>query len=337
MATTDGVLERIRLGRLGIHDYAALTQLASTAQPDLVEGLFSERSVNILVGDSNLGKTPLAMTLAIAVASGFPFLGRKVSHGKVLYCDSETPLAEMLRMLKSISGTMGYVEPPADFFAHSLNAPENENDAETLKLDVIDRAREMKPQLVIVDPLRSFWPQAQKDAESATYLINRFRELSKEVGCATLLLHHRRKHSFEGAASLEEDPHGWLQEAAGSHALINHTDTRLGVEPVSGPGNAELVVSGFVRSKGRISPLHLAREYDPDSGEPVGYQALLGLGLLPVSYQEAFIKLSENFRHADAHKAMGATSGSNTQAFLDRCVTLGLVKRAGKQYVKTME
>ena len=325
--------------KLGVYEYAALKQLAGSLPPELVEGLIAERSVNILVGDSGLGKTPLAVTLGVAVASGVPFLGRKVRQGRVLYCDSETPLAEFPRMLESISQTMGLPAPPPDFWAYPLNAPEDETSTCSAPPcdSLIKLVQEMKPGLVVVDPLRTFWPQAPKDAEMAIRMINQLRQLSKQVGCAWQLLHHRRKHNSEGTVALADDPHGWLQEAAGSQALINHTDARLGVEPTPSHPTAELLLAGFVRGKGQIPPIYLAREYDADTGEPTGYQALVGLALLPETYQRAFLSLKNQFRFKDVFKALGGSSGSNAKAFIDRCLSLGLTKRDGKGYVKVME
>jgi len=326
------------LADLGVYDYTALKKLAGATPPDLVEGLIAERSLNILVGDSNLGKTPLGITLGVAVASGRPFLGRKVRQGVVLYCDSETPLPELPRMLEVISQTAGLAEPPPDFLTYSLNAPQEDDESGHAAIGdaVFDAVVASKPDLVVVDPLRTFWPQAQRDADNAIAVLAPLRKYSKQGGCSWLLLHHRRKHSVERDVSILNDPHGWLQESAGSQALVNHTDARLGVEPVNGPGDAELVLGGFVRSKGRIPPLYLAREYHPDSGEPVGYQPLVGLALLPESYQSALMKLSNAFRHVDALKALGGTSSSNTTEFLDRCRSLGLVKRVGREYAKVM-
>jgi hypothetical protein len=322
--------------KVSIYDYAGLKKLAGSMPPDLVEGLIGERSVNILVGDSNLGKTPLGVTLGVAVASGVPFLGRKVRQGRVLYCDSETPLPELPRMLEAISRTAGLESPPADFFTYSVNAPADEDETvATSPADAVFSAvSQTNPQLVVVDPLRTFWPHAPKDAESALNVFNPLRKACKTEGCTWLLLHHRRKHSMDRVVSLIDDPHGWMQESAGSQAIVNHTDARLGVEPVSGPGNAELVLGGFVRSRGRIPPIYLAREYDRESGDPVGYQALIGLTLLPPTHQDAFMKLPNRFRRVDVLNALGGTSSSGATVMVNHCVSLGLVRRIGKEYEK---
>ena len=42
------------------------------------EGLIRNQSVNLLVGDSGLGKTPLGIQLGVCVAAGLSFLGLQV-------------------------------------------------------------------------------------------------------------------------------------------------------------------------------------------------------------------------------------------------------------------
>jgi len=53
------------------------------------------RSVNILVGDSGLGKSPLVYQLGISVATGVPFLGRETRKGRVVIADNENGPEDM--------------------------------------------------------------------------------------------------------------------------------------------------------------------------------------------------------------------------------------------------
>ena len=73
------------LTRQGIYTFKSFERTGLTRGPEyLVDGLLGTHSVNLLVGDSGLGKTPLGVTLGIAVASGRPFLGRSIQRGRVL-------------------------------------------------------------------------------------------------------------------------------------------------------------------------------------------------------------------------------------------------------------
>jgi RecA-family ATPase len=96
----------------------------------LVDGLIRDKSVNLLVGDSGLGKTPLAIQLGICVASGKDFLGRKVKEGRVLYCDAESDLAGFNSIQTAISGFLGLSKPPSEFLVWSPNWDEGKHSGE---------------------------------------------------------------------------------------------------------------------------------------------------------------------------------------------------------------
>jgi hypothetical protein len=53
---------------------------------DFVEGLLIERGMSVIYGESNSGKTFFATDLALHVACGWPWNGREVKRGAVLYC-----------------------------------------------------------------------------------------------------------------------------------------------------------------------------------------------------------------------------------------------------------
>jgi hypothetical protein len=295
----------------------------------LVEGLFPARSVNILVGDSNLGKTPLGVTLGVAVSAGIPFLGRRASEGEVLYCDSESQPEQFAEMVRRISLSLDLPEPPEGFkFWSPYWEPAG------LPGDAVERMLEhvavLQPALVVVDPLRTFWPTAEAGPEEAMQLISRLREQRT----TWLITHHRRKPARDiRLPHLDEDPHGWMLEAAGSRALVNNTDARLGLEPTTSRANAELVLGGFVRGTGPIAPIYLGREFD-EAGMVLGYRALSDLDLLAESYRSAFSRLPSMFRFIDAKQALGGTSNSNASRFLQQCLDYRLVTREESHYVK---
>ena len=271
-----------RLQQLGIftaHSLAAMAKSVSRAA-SLVPGLLRSPSVNFLVGDSGLGKTPLGVQLGLCVASGIPFLGHRIAApGRVLYCDAESDPQSFSDLIALISGFLGLPEPPANFHVWSPTWDTSQDRAEahsTWADKLLTRVRITEPTLVIVDPLRMFWSKVEGKNEDAVELIRQLRVESKNYGCTWLLTHHRRKTNPQGQPSnLVSDPNGWFQEAAGSRALMNQSDTRIGVVPH--PGEADLLVGGFVRGTGSFVPMDLARVLD-DDGVPIGYRALAARG-----------------------------------------------------------
>jgi hypothetical protein len=196
---------------------------------------------------------------------------------------------------------------------------------------LISCVREVNPTLVIVDPLRMFWPQAEGKNEDTVDMVRRLKSLSSETGCSWLITHHRRKVNQAGAVQIEDNVHGWFQEAAGAHALVNQSDTRIGLEPHS--GRVDLLLAGFMRGMGPFVPLDLARETD-NQGSPVGYRLLTGIEHLSSNDRAVFDALRGRFRFRDVLTSMGGTSGSNANRFVSKCQSLGIVHKEGAEYVK---
>lgn len=273
---------------------------------ELIEGLLRERSVNLLVGDSGLGKTPLAIQIGVCVATGLPLFGRRVQQGRVFYCDAESDLPGFWEMLNAISRYLELAEPPLDFHVWSPNWATDLRFNEvgtSWSTELLSRVSVVRPRLVIVDPLRMFLPEAETNSQQAAMMITSLRRLSGSTGTSWLILHHRRKVGQKGSvADLVDNPHFLFQEAAGAHALVNQSDTRIGVIP--GSGQADLLAAGFRRGFGAIAPLDLVRDME-DDGTPIGYRLLTGIEHLRPEDRAIFDNLEPRFRFKDVLAAMG--------------------------------
>src|SRR5277367_5868788 len=100
--------------RWGLHTPSTLQQRAKElgSADHLVEGLLPSRAIGLLVGDSGLGKSPLACQLGICVAAGLPFLGRKTRKGRVVIADFENGIGDIYELIARISRYLGLPEPP---------------------------------------------------------------------------------------------------------------------------------------------------------------------------------------------------------------------------------
>ena len=67
----------VELAKRGIFTFDQLELTLEDEVQWVMEGLIAEKSVNLLAGDSGIGKTPLCVTIAICIAAGIPFLGQK--------------------------------------------------------------------------------------------------------------------------------------------------------------------------------------------------------------------------------------------------------------------
>ncbi|HLM82455.1 MAG TPA: AAA family ATPase [Terriglobales bacterium] len=314
--------------RLLTHAMLKATRLA-VPSPEIVEGLISEKSANILVGDSGQGKTPLVAQLGVCAALGIPFLGQKTVQTKVMMVDYEN--AEALADV--VSQICEHLDRPSDFVMDPewFRIVQNVDSSDVLKL-----VQEFKPGLVIVDSLRGFCPSADTKNETASKLIT---ELQSQK-TAFLLMHHVRKNSTEKRdkrlpLEKEERVLDWLEAAAGSRALINQTFTRIAVD-YSSADNADLVVRGFYKGRGEFGPWRLARNYSKQHGEPIGYDRLTGTDLLDIEHSAFFDALPKDqaMSYKEIQHNLRQSEGQITR-FLAACENAGVVVTTGKRKTRS--
>ncbi len=310
----------------------------------IVEGLIPPRSVNLLVGDSGVGKTPLAYQLALAVAAGAPFLGLPVRAAKVLLVDYENALWDAHWLLEQQRKHLGLSAYPANFLLWPLHLGPLSGRWEKVVDQVI---QQLGPDLVILDSLRSYNPAMETQNRTAARQIRMLRATVCSSGASLLLVHHVRKQTTHRPLDIEQGQAlDWLLGTAGARALINQTDVRLALaarsEPArtNGPRNESgeevtLVLRGHYRTRGEVGPFLLRRRWDAD-GEPLGYERLRSdPSMLENPEQQAvYQRLPESFRFNEACRLYGRQSES-TIRFLRKLIELGLVRKVARgQYRK---
>lgn len=310
--------------------HAALKAIRNaTPNPEIVEGMIPENSVNILVGDSGLGKTPFVVQLAVCIALGEDFLGQKTVQKKVMMVDYENAEA-----LADVVGQIcEHLGKPADFAMDPTWFRIVQNvDAS----DVFELVQKFNPNFVVVDSLRGFCPKADTKNEIASKLITELQSRK----AAFLLMHHVRKNSTEKRdkrqpLEKEERVLDWLEAAAGSRALINQTYTRIAMDHTKAD-NADLVLRGFYKGRGEFGPWKLARNYSEQHGEPIGYDRLMGAALLDIE-QSAFydvIPKDQPMSYKEIQHALGQSEGKVTR-FLAACDNARVVETSGKRKTRS--
>jgi hypothetical protein len=323
------------LRKLGVFNHESLREYRLTHRDDdfLIPNLLRRRSRNIFAGDSNIGKTPMTVDMAIRVAAGLPWLNRKAGRPeRVIYFDGESGPGLFDGMAETLSRHAGLSVVPRNLMLFNPLWPGMPPSNETIASRIAAIIEAYQPALAFFDPLRNFFPKGDGDNNSA--LTEETNRLTRRTGCAWMITHHLRK-KHEGRPSLEDETHDWFQEASGLLALINHADLRLGMEP-SRKGEGDLVVAGFLRGVGKVGPLHVVRELD-DDGEPQGYRLLRGIEHLPESYRKAYEKLPDLFRYKAVKDALGNTSSSNAAAMIQQCLSLGLINKLDNGWYKKIE
>jgi hypothetical protein len=187
----------------------------------LVDDLFPMRSVNLIVGESQAGKTFIALDLAVAIASGRPFFGKQVKKGGVLYIAPEGAITIPGRLKAARQGLSWdeklvavIQEPPPDLMDESavdrIIATAKHINEQMLKGTGFPLA------VIIIDTMMSGftignWNEVGETSK-AMKMLSRIQSL---VGAAVIGIHHHGKDPSRGAA--------------GSYALTAAADAILSV------------------------------------------------------------------------------------------------------------
>jgi hypothetical protein len=155
----------------------------------LVEDMLCQGDLNLFIGEPNVGKSFLTMTLALAIAGGRPdWLGFQVlDTGRVLYIDEENP--EDLIYDRLIR--LGMTEREAANIRYLSN--------QGIRLDravdaLVDEALEFEPTLIVIDSLTRMHTGDEDSAGAMSALYNDgLKPLVRETGACVVLLHHTNK------------------------------------------------------------------------------------------------------------------------------------------------
>jgi len=314
-----------------------------------VENLLPQRQLAILLGNSGVGKSPALYQLGSCAAAGVPYLGEATVPSDVLYLDFENDADTGWLMAERIAKFLGLEAVPENFIHWHVDDCAARFDSAGHKVDDIIRdfskgnwskSETNRPKLVIVDPLRR-WLSRMEDARFADQEVQKAPELIRETGVAVAGVHHLRRVNVEASRfipNLEVDPRTWIAEMSrGALALINSSDVRLGFDYASTKFAKErdaLVLAGFRRVKGKVGPVFIERVVSEEDSEPIGYRRLASVELLgEPSHVEAFTKFADRFTFKSAVQAFGK-SDSATDNLLKKCLSLRLLTKEGREYVK---
>jgi KaiC/GvpD/RAD55 family RecA-like ATPase len=174
----------------------------------LLRNYIPKREVTALYGAGGLGKSFFALQLATAAATGTPFLGFDVPPGNVLavFCEDDTD--EIRRRLQSI-GNEKTAFSETDFESTLDNLYYQCRRTEASELVVFDAqnlahptvfynsllqaAKQLKPELIILDSLYNFLTADENQKPVARQFIRLLSRLADECGAAVLLLAHPSK------------------------------------------------------------------------------------------------------------------------------------------------
>jgi RecA/RadA recombinase len=175
---------------------------AGTDSRDFVQGLLLEQSSAVVFGESNAGKTFWVTDLALHVAAGKDWNGRRVEGGPVIYCALEGGIGFQNRVV-AWRDEQGMEDASIPFAAirASVNLLQPEADTPRL-IRTLQNVAEDKgaPKLVVIDTLARTMAGGNENApEDMGALVKNMDLIRQEIGCCVLFIHHSGKDSTKGA------------------------------------------------------------------------------------------------------------------------------------------
>jgi hypothetical protein len=224
-------------------------ELLAKKLPDaqfIVPGYIAE-GLTILAGRPKIGKSGLALGIAMAVASGgLAFGAVKVAAGSVLYLALEDTERRLQRRIKQI---LGENELPSNIF-FATECPRLDKGAYEALDEWVDAQR--NPRLIIVDVFNKVRPASvgrESVYEADYHAVGPVKAYAESRGVSVLALHHTRKMSAQ-------DPF----------------DTISGTTGFTGAADAALVLASdndgvTLYGRGRdIEEISTALEFDRETG-----------------------------------------------------------------------
>jgi hypothetical protein len=195
-----------------VNVYTVVNDGEAVPEPEwLVEGLLTKGSVNLFVGDAGSKKTYALLDLAVCVAMGKPWLGRKTQQASAMILDEESGQARTERRLKQLY--RGHDVPVGEslplwglsFYGWDLLKPEADLELMFAKFKTWIPEDDSVARLVVIDALAEVMPGGDENSVRDTALV--FANLHREAersGTTYCVIHHANKRGvYRGSSHLK--------------------------------------------------------------------------------------------------------------------------------------
>lgn len=160
----------------------------------LIEGVLWEGDHAFLLGREKVGKSILALQMAMCLTSGTPFLSKYEipEPVDVLYVQTEGKKHDTVERIKAMVNDRGLSWDPRKFhllYYHSFALDTGEG---------LNHFRQLvqpfpKPKVMILDPLYMSMQGDMIDNHHARAMVRNLRKITEEMNCALLILHHQHR------------------------------------------------------------------------------------------------------------------------------------------------
>jgi len=222
-------------------------------RPPVIHGLLREGETMNVIASPKTGKSWLTLDLAIAVATGRPWLGRyETVAGPVLIIDNELHRETSAHRLPKVAGTRGVAmrEISKRIFVDNLRGRLQDINKLAPYFEALEPGRF---KVVILDAFYRFMPMGGDENDNGTManIYNLIDSFADRLGCCFVLIHHSTKGSQSSKSVTDV--------GAGAGAQSRATDTHLVLRPHEEDG--VVVLDAAVRSWPPIEPTCLRWEF----------------------------------------------------------------------------
>lgn len=159
---------------------------------ELIEGVLRKGHKMLIAGPSKAGKSFLLIQLAVAIAEGKNWIGKKCSKGKVLYVNLELDRASCLHRFRDVYESMHI--PPENVSNISIwNLRGKSLPMNRLAPKLIRRAQKHNYAAIIIDPIYKVLTGDENSAEKMSEFCNQFDKVCTELACSVIYCHHHSK------------------------------------------------------------------------------------------------------------------------------------------------
>lgn len=234
--------------------------------PDwVVPGILHKGTLVVLAGQPGVGKSVLSLSLAMAKVCGYPFLGRDLSQGRVLYFDEENSRPDFEEYLRWAWRGMGRPDPKHldNLRMERFSLAEKSSSFHGHFKYMIEAAREFQPELVIIDTATPACQiKDENDNAMATEAIQQLRAVQQASGNATLLILKHAKVDNESGVHTVRGAKAWI---GATDATIFHMGVAGGPR-TDGLRDSRLVPEK-IRAFGLTSTLRIKPQWVDSQGE----------------------------------------------------------------------
>ncbi len=201
-----------------------------------IPGMVPSRTVTLLSGDGGLGKSLLAIQLAVASCLNAETIGIRPEHCRVVYVGAEDEVDEFHRRMHSVLGAFGksfddlegrFVLLPLAESDATLSAPDKAGRMVPTPLMgyLIEKIVAFEPGLVVLDTSADLFGGDEIKRAQVRQFVADLRKIAIRVNCAILLLSHPSVAGMQSGSG-----------TSGSTAWNNSVRSRLYLTAATGDG-----------------------------------------------------------------------------------------------------